>query len=914
MQHVTEPLDRVIFGRSVVEGQPADNLDVIALSAGFSLEEARTLRNFVALDPLPQPTVAESQAIGIFHGPGSDFILARAHCAPETPDLQVYEAILLPGDLVGMLAGDLLSLLALIEEPISARPSGAVTSIPTLEMPHAPTWTEDKRVALFNRAFSDYGDMTTLLALLGAALDERYLLLRNFAGGFASRVELVQGLMMLLPSSTRAEQTFATNVRDVTTASTRVVFSDGAGFTRRLVADLAAGIYPNHGVLDSPYIRQLAALWNGELAGFFAALKPLEYVAPYLVTNSNLEAGLTRVAERYALDRQVMDGQDLPIDTLKAILSDRVPLYGELPTRYASQLLNRALAERDTEAAILVARYMDEHPEVDTALSAALAEAAEVQPDAVYVFVRSRLGEGVDSRWLPRLKRAAERSLDIAVKDGDSATLARWLKLISREPVSYALGAVLHEGILAAQGRAHEDGDLGSQLVTLAVKRDPDALDTLLEDGELVSMLTNTIGGALRDFDPEAVLALKGQGREIFLVALARAARARMSAVFTPAVVESFWEIYTSGQPAHLPAHFLPDSVIREWVDHGVDWLSAETIETLLVLILAGGRDDLFYQLSHHLSERQLLFPLLPVVLQRSARSVPEVVNLVTQLMTAGDISQQQALNAVVALLEAWEWQEATFPLVEQAARMIHQSPTLAITPDVCWHLLDVAAEMRSESVARAATQRLLPHIQTQTDETGVVGLLLHLIGLIHWSQPVRQKVMEWWREFARSQALVNLHQYDKALDGKRPLEEARSVVQTVIAMRKMLGKRSLETFAEDIGTTFAVLQAMSDSFDPASRQPLDFDQTTVRAELDSRRAELGPEKRKLLAKNLRELAQIITELADNRSKTPLMRREEDFERQIMTGEQQPHSAIDTMKWLCGYLDGAQDKADENSE
>ena len=54
--------------------------------------------------------------------------------------------------------------------------------------------------------------------------------------------------------------------------------------------------------------------------------------------------------------------------------------------------------------------------------------------------------------------------------------------------------------------------------------------------------------------------------------------------------------------------------------------------------------------------------------------------------------------------------------------------------------------------------------------------------------------------------------------------------------------------------------------------------------------------------------------MAENRSKATLMRRGDDVDRLLMTGEQQPHSAVDTLKWMAGYLSGTQDKPEENTE
>jgi hypothetical protein len=84
-----------------------------------------------------------------------------------------------------------------------------------------------------------------------------------------------------------------------------------------------------------------------------------------------------------------------------------------------------------------------------------------------------------------------------------------------------------------------------------------------------------------------------------------------------------------------------------------------------------------------------------------------------------------------------------------------------------------------------------------------------------------------------------------------------------------------------------------------------------VREEIDARQSELTPDERRVLAKNLRELGGLIAEMAEHRSRATLMRRGEEIERQLINGEVSPHSAIDTMKWLSGYLDGAQNVDDK---
>jgi hypothetical protein len=171
--------------------------------------------------------------------------------------------------------------------------------------------------------------------------------------------------------------------------------------------------------------------------------------------------------------------------------------------------------------------------------------------------------------------------------------------------------------------------------------------------------------------------------------------------------------------------------------------------------------------------------------------------------------------------------------------------------------------------------------------------------------------MMTWWRGFNRSQNLNRLQKIEKALDGRRSLEEAREITHTVIAFRKMLGKRSMKEFSEEIDAALAILQNMAEAFDPDPKRALNFDQAALRAEVDLQDETLSPSARKIFANNLKEMAQIVGQMGDNRSKANLMRRGENIDRQLMTGEQQPDSAVDLMKWLAGYLEGSQDKDGE---
>jgi hypothetical protein len=179
---------------------------------------------------------------------------------------------------------------------------------------------------------------------------------------------------------------------------------------------------------------------------------------------------------------------------------------------------------------------------------------------------------------------------------------------------------------------------------------------------------------------------------------------------------------------------------------------------------------------------------------------------------------------------------------------------------------------------------------------------------LTYWNQSTRHALFAWWRDYSRHQPLPRLQQFEKMLEPKKALDEPRTILNTAIALRRIFGKRSLEDFAGAVGTAYAILQALSDAFDPEPRHSAQVDQITLRAELEAHADELPEDEQRILAKNLKELGNLIADMAENRSRATLIRREEEVERQLMTGEQQPQSAIDMMKWLSGYLEGVQDE------
>ena len=602
-----------------------------------------------------------------------------------------------------------------------------------------------------------------------------------------------------------------------------------------------------------------------------------------------------------------LDVVELPMEAIQTALENASALTPEVRQQYAERLLEYALESRDPAASALVAQLMDNDTTVDKALETQLLGALLHQPDAVYAFIRAHLVDLCSECWLERLKLAATAALQVAITDAAPATSVDWLTLIGREPAKYELGDVLHDGLLAAQSRAHHEPELARVLITLAAKRDSAVLEELLNDAEFMAALPNNIGMVLRDYAGDPLALLQNRGLELFMVGMSRAAEACVSTLFTPAAIAGIWELFVGGQPiASLPPQYQADHILQIWLENGVKCLNIDALEALAIQILTSRRDDLFLQLLHQENGAKVILPRLIFILERSHRTIEDAMNLIGRIVTAGDMLPQEAAATYIQMLNGLEWQKETLPLIQQLARALLKHPDLAVPSDILWRMFGIGSERKDELVAKTAVKRLSGNLSAVEDDAELVEGLRRMTTETQWSVPTHEYIVDWWRGFIRQQPVSRLGKLDKALDGKRGLEEARNVLQTLSSVRKMMSGHNMPEFAQAVHTTYTVLEALSDAFEANSKRNINFDPETARAELDAQADMLPPQERQVLANNLRELALMIAAMGDNRTRANLMRRGDDVDRELMKGEELPHSAVDAMKWLAGYWGGTQ--------
>lgn len=843
-----------------------------------------------SLAPLPGSSRQQTLSLGLFPGSGERDLLACAWY--ETQGELRREFTWLERPYLQQLAGNLLPLAAQIWQKGSA--------------PAPAPWPAEARRDCLQALLQQHdGELAPLLQMLAAALDERGLLLDGGERSTRRRLALVQGLMALLPADARHLLCFASNVHEISAGAPAILFSDAMlNTTRRRVGDeLSLPASPG-----GRYLSLLTQWWAGDLERLLAAIDGL---GPF-PAGSGLAAGLDLLAQQFEFAGDFRSGAALPAEDIISYLNSGLPLPAPLLPEVLDRLLRVALDERDGEAARLLARHMDADPALDARLGAELAAALQGRPDAVYVFARAQLTASEDAapRWRERLQAAALCSLRIAICEADGATIVNWLRLIALEPEHYGLSAILHNGLLAARRRAHDDGEIAQHLLELAVHHAPDALEELLADGELLAALPDNIGLVLRDHAGDPLLTLQRRGPEFFLVAVAQATAARVAGAISSAVLEQIWLLYRAGRRSNLPARFQPEAIVTALLEQGPSWLPASSLGNISALLLADQRDALFLDFASRLAQEDMLAGTLPDAAHRSQRSSVDLVKLFGQLPE--DLPRQIIVDSNLALLRMRAWNREALPLAELLARQLQQEEDLRIGDESLWQLLDYAAATRSEMVARVAGRRLFRTRCNSASEPQLTALLLRLQEALGWSAALQIQLTGWWRAWARALGMADLTHLDEVLAASRPLVRKREILQTILAFRRMLGDENMQEFAARIDSVFELLQHLSLAFDPRNNEPSGFDAETFRAELAANGEALSHNARAVLAHDLRELGQLIGAMGDRRSHNTLVR--PNIERQLLAGEHAPESAVDALKWIAAWLEHSQRDAPPDGE
>ncbi len=750
----------------------------------------------------------------------------------------------------------------------------------------------------------------SLLSLLGAVIDRRQLLISGFPADFHMRLALISAIQSLLPGRLASQVTFASHAPTKCLSQPQIMFAEDAVTDSNeeagddaLRLDWRESRRPGVAA-DHPFLDVLRLLWSEDIAALATDIQRLAVAELPMAQPADLASELRQLAERFWVDHHVQNGEDVATDVLIAILESAEAPSKNLRRLYIEQLLQNALNNRDASAGRWVSEALDKDAELEAALFGQFDELLEEQPDAVYVFIRNRfIHLGVEETWLPHLHRAARKSLEVAIQEGDVGTLAGWLELIAHEPMAYQLQEILRDSVLAAARRAYSDGELGIQLILIAARRVPDIVDKLYDDEALIAALDGKVRAALQNASAETLDALVDEKAEFFLLALFHGVNTTDQLLLTATSTRRLLSLASAKKRAGLPAVYRAPALIRHLATQASPQMTTEALDMLFRHVIDGDDRDLMTETVRHLADHELLFPLLGDSLERDGLPMDKVLSVMNAASSADKAAPRDVIDTYFNLLDYFQWEPQTQRLMESLTRVMAKHHDAQVSYRHLWTLFDACQALQVEGATRVAVTQLLTQFATEEDLKLVVDGLSKICRQITFSDSLQDAVNNWWRGYTHDRALPQLQRLQRELDAQRHMEAQKHILMTVLAMRRWLHSRGPAELAEAINNAYIMLEHITEAFDVAHLA--ETDPRTIRREVDVVSRELSAEQRHILANNLRNLAIRITQMAERRSKPSLIRSDDTIDRQLMHGEANPHGSVDMLKWIAGYLDGA---------
>ena len=882
-------------------------LAVLSSSEEMPEQDAAYFRQLAPLESLGPDDGEPGSALALLPFDERRAMLAYSHVASETNHHPVYQYALIPYEALDLPDPGLERIIAASPQTVDFADATANEWI----LPATGAEQLRTRGELLNGEIGKLlvDDFELVMALLGAMIHERRLLVTNYPRGFDQRLDLILGIRALLPAAVAASMTFATNAMEGIESRPHLVFAEEEPSEAQWIFDWRQGQIIVEGA-EQDYLELLRSLWQGEIEKFVAELDKLDALATNGTKRGDLAQGLLRVAERYALDERVQTDAEVQSDAMIEALGSTVPPQGKLRHNYVKKLLVIALNDRDRAAGKVVAEELEGDASLEASLAGVFDEMLETQPDTVYVFIRNRLQHlGIDEGWISRLQVAARDSLDVAIEEGDVPTLISWLELIAHEPLSYQLQEILRQGVMSSRERAREDGELGIHLILIAVRRLPEIVDELYGDEALIAALTAKMGRALRDTSAETLEPLIDETAEYFLLALFHGIATSDEQLVTLASAAYLWSLFAADVKIYLPVVYRPPAMIRALATRASHQLSDDALDLLLRNILNSDERELFVDAARHLAERDSLFPRLSTLLEGDNLSLGKVLSVLKAVAGLEMVSARDLVDAYFQLLDYYEWDPSTQPMMEALSRLMSKSHSLQLSYRHLWKQFENCNSLQIENATRVSISQILQQFNGEEDISLVVAGMARICKEGNWSKALLSTLNAWWRDYTHNQSLLQLQRLEREMDTQRHLEAQKQILKTVMAMRRWVHNRDAIAFAEAVNSAFSLMEQITDAFDIA--QFTEIDPATVRRELDAVGTDLSADERHILANNLRNLAHRVTQMAEHRSKPSLIRSDDSIDRQLMRGEANPQGSIDMMKWVAGYLDGAHNDGDE---
>lgn len=907
-------LEHFYYGQLVHHGQPTGDPRVLAKSGGVTDEFVAAALRSAMVPPLP---VGHGVSWAILREEREVYcIMTQAQTGVAGQVTRHFAQI--PLDTMRALGGHLQQLFSFVEMevPVFEMLGDRLPPI-VIENPGPPP-TADAVDSLLDLMTFTGNNTRNIEPLLSAVVRNIPLIIQNAPRPIDDRVKFIQGLLMLLPSSTRFNTTFATHVNTLVDLRARIQFYEGTPPENTVIFDWSTGVISGAESKDE-YSRFILSQLRLDAELVIQETDRLTPTAGWRFRMGvPLADALAYASHRSSVDRAVMTGQPVEVAEVSRILAEDPTLSDDLRASYVRHIVNFSLALNDMQNTDAVAVAIHHSSALGDDVHRMLTSALQ---DGRGALVADTIRRWLDNplspqgpQWMQLMHQAHLADLDqrIAAKDYDD--VYEWLQDFQKQEGGTGTDRVARSVIERIMPLAGEDERLPSQISLIAMsyldKKDAQRILALPALLRVLPKEMKVFLNALNSTEPVAPNMLSDAAAQVGEAGQDKAAllfsemayNAGKHEVFDTPTLERLARIAPTPFGRRYRDTLL--SIARTAHDTLMDRLPPPGPRAVLQLMLAGERYDMLSRGMMNMArdvygvERQGDYVRM---IQEVFAQTPLTPEQVTPVLTAIELTGLAGIPLMAAqsgVLEGAQWSPALRPQAEALLdeTLNHPDYWELTPPEVTYNLVRYFYEIGDDEKLKQAGYVAATNAAIQPMDVPGLQTISQSYKLMRLDKPRQKYAFEIIRQYVRlakeKPAQRVLSFYSKELGN-----EAAGRLNIAYNMSGFMGRIAFDVYIDVLHQTAEILQLLAESYMKKADKPtLKRLQTT----LDTFRIKMDERGRKILSEDLKRIGLTLVGLSKQHDvRGGLFVKQTDA---LVKGTQAPRSSLDVWKAIGGHI------------
>lgn len=900
------------YGQLVHHGEATGEQRVLAKSSGITDKFVNLVLETAKVPALPDSTGVSWGMLRTKRGQPLTF--ARAEQSQS--GVVTYQFIEMPTESVRELAGNLQALSKYLTAPLASY-SMLGDALKPITIAESTLSTDQQVDSLLNLMSYARNNTRNIEPLVGAVVSGTPLIVINAPKDGDTRLEFVQGLLMLLPASTRLGVTFLMHTTPDSDLKAQIMFMESAEESDDVVIyDWESGKASGKKIAND-YSRFVTSQMRLDPEMVTRETQKLTRTAGWRFNNGdNLATALDYASHRAKVDQSLENGMPVEVASVAKILAEDPTLTDEQRLMYSRHLINFSLALDDLQYVDSVTATMHQNPELEQEVHKYMADALEKGHGSVIFETLVRWQENpfspTGAQWQDMLAKSALSELDELIANQDIDLISDYLDDIKRlgAQATPIIGRVIDRVLPFTE----KDPSIPTKILLLAIRN--------LEGVKLEALLNSARFIRPQPTDVKRMLALFSQPeRKAPPGTLIRAVQSIPENERATALI-IFVKQAASNQRFDLIDERVLSQIVKA-LNNNPMLLDAQTITKMVESIQINTLKSMKRPAPRLLLQLLLItrnYDLLSIMMTAQSRDVYGskdqigFIQSIQETFSKTNMSAKDAMQAISALesndigeipltaailgsLEGTNWSAELRPLADRAMQDVAESQrVLEVLPSQSiYSLLQFCARQGDAKRLRIATRVMGSCAAYDGSKVGLTAVN-HAYKMLESSKRTQPFAIEVIRQYVR-EANEKPARHMIKFYGDRLGVEVANKLQLSYQFSELMAHMDWLTYASSLQIAVDTLQAAVEAYyNPSAKSDL----SDVRILAGDFRRNLSTGQNRDLSQEFKELAAALVTLGQRHEKRSSS--SDKYNEAIAKGTQDPRSALDVYRAIGGYL------------